>query len=44
MARKTNTFTFRSNSAKKHGRVSKTKASFNKGAQNYTKKYRGQGR
>ena len=44
MARKFHTFTFSTNSHKKHGRVAKKKSSFNKGADNYVKKYRGQGR
>tara|TARA_R100001463_G_scaffold41567_2_gene87676 strand:+ start:6696 stop:6827 length:132 start_codon:yes stop_codon:yes gene_type:complete len=29
---------------RKHGRVAKSKTTFNKGGSNYTKKYRGQGR
>ena len=37
-------FSFRETSRKKHGRVSKKKTSFNNGAENYTKKYGGQGR
>jgi hypothetical protein len=44
MARKFNTFSFVANPRKKHGRIAKKKTSFNKGAQNYTKKYRGQGK
>ena len=44
MARKISTFTFMANPKKKHGRIAKKKTSFNKGADNYTKKYRGQGR
>jgi len=44
MARKFTTFTFAVDSKRKHGRVAKKKTSFNKGSQNYTKKYRGQGR
>ena len=44
MARKFSTFTFAANPSKKHKRVAKKKTSFNKGSQNYTKKYRGQGR
>ena len=30
--------------SRKHGRVAKSKTTFNKGNSNYTKKYRGQGR
>ena len=44
MARKVNVFTFEGNSRKRHNRVAKKKTSFNKGSDNYTKKYRGQGR
>jgi len=44
MAARKNTFTFMPNPHKKHGRVAKSKTTFNKGGSNYTKKYRGQGR
>ena len=44
MARKVNVFKFEGNSKRKHNRVAKKKTSFNKGSDNYTKKYIGQGR
>ena len=37
-------FAFTETSRKKHDRVAKKKTSFNKGSDNYIKKYRGQGR
>lgn len=36
--------TFTATQPKKHGRVAKSKTTFNKGGSNYIKKYRGQGR
>ena len=44
MARKFQTFKFSANPRKKHERIAKKKTSFNKGSDNYVKKYRGQGR
>jgi hypothetical protein len=36
--------TFTARKPRKHGRVAKSKTTFNKGGDNYTKRYRGQGR
>jgi hypothetical protein len=44
MAVKKNIFVFESNSKRSHGRHAKSRTTFNKGSNNYTKKYRGQGR
>ena len=41
---KRHTFAFIDTNRKKHKRQSKSKTSFNKGSDNYTKKYRGQGK
>ena len=44
MATKRNQFIFSPDKKKSHKRHAKSKTTFNKGGDNYTKRYRGQGR